>query len=319
MLFSHWQRHPHWRADDEGTRFRLEAQLDEPGLGIGARRSLVIDGVAAELLPFHPQPGLGGQLPGPGDGRTQPDVRLVRIDQLKRLFARIHMLPRLDEVFIHHSVKRGKDAASAQLLLNLAHLHPRQLIGQLSLLHVIARLVILALGGTLLLVQTIQALELGASVTQVAPLSGLFRTRLLQREAQSRAVQAQQLVPRLHPAAKLGYPLHPTAHFGAERRLLAARHRAADPDAAPASPWATSASVTILLCASAGSPPASSRAPTTILVKPCVIDELLAQARCRRACGMSVCSPNRRKAGNRIRVKRVLQLMPPTMTVASPR
>ena len=162
VLLSHRQRHPHWRADDEGARFRLEAQLDEPGLGIGARRPLVIDGVAAELLPFHPQPGLGGQLPGPGNRRTQPDVRLVRIDQLKRLFARIHMLPRLDEVLVHHTIERREDAASAQLLLNLAHLHPRQLLGQLSLLHVIARLVILALGGTLLLVQTIQALELGA-------------------------------------------------------------------------------------------------------------------------------------------------------------
>lgn len=222
-------------------------------------------------------------------------------------------------MLVHHTIERREDAASAQLLLDLAHLYPGQLLGQFRLLHIVARLVVLALGGTLLLVQTIQALELGASVTQIAPLSCLFRPRLLQREAQGRAVQAQQLVPRLHPAAKLGYPLHPAAHFGAERRLLAARHRAADPDIGPRLSLGHLRQGHHLALRLRGQ---RARQQQGTHCHPCETlchRELLAQARCRMACGTSTRSPSRRKAGSRIRVNRVLQLMPPTMTVASPR
>ncbi|MNX88108.1 hypothetical protein D3C86_1200660 [compost metagenome] len=123
-----------------------------------------------------------------------------------------------------------------QLSLDLAHLYPGQLLGQLGLLHLIARLVVLTLGGTLLLVQPLEALELGASIAQLARLPPLLGPGLLEGEAQGGGVQAQQLVPRLHPAAELGNPLHPTTHLGAERRLLAARDSAADPDAGPRLP-----------------------------------------------------------------------------------
>ncbi len=187
--------------------------------------------MAAELLPFHPQPGLGRQLAGPDDGGLQPDVGLIGIDQLQRLLTGIHVLPRLDEVVVHHPVERREDVASAQLLLNLAHLYPRQPLGQFSLLHVVARLVILALGGTLLTVQRRQPAKLGAGEAHVALPLGLLGLGLLQREPQRRTVEAQQLIPLADPAPELGDPLHPAAYLGAERRLLAARHRAADPDA----------------------------------------------------------------------------------------
>lgn len=240
---------------------RLEAQFDEARLGIGAGRPLVVDPVAAELIPFHPQPGLGRQLASPDDGGLQADVGLIGVDQLQRLLARIHMLPRLDKVVVHHPVERREDVASAQLLLNLAHLHPRQPLGQFSLLHVVARLVVLALGSALLTMQGRQPAKLGAGKAHVALPLGLLGLGLLQREPQRRAVEAQQLIPLADLAAELGDPLHPAAHLGAERRLLAARHRAADPDAGRRLPRVTSARVTILPCASAGNtpPPAAPR------------------------------------------------------------
>ncbi|MNC10870.1 hypothetical protein D3C81_505860 [compost metagenome] len=130
--------------------------------------------MAADLLPLDPQPGLIFQLTGPDNGGPQPDIRLIRIDQLQRLLPRIHVLPWLDEVLVHHTIEGGEDVGPLQLRLDLAHLYPCQLLGQFGLLHVVTRLVVLALGGALLLVQSFEPLELGAGVAQVACFSGLF-------------------------------------------------------------------------------------------------------------------------------------------------
>lgn len=220
---------------------------------------------------------------------------------------------------VHHPVERREDMASAQLLLNLAHLHPRQPLGQFSLLHVVARLVILALGGALLAMQGRQPAKLGAGEAHVALPLGLLGLSLLQREPQRRAVEAQQLIPLLTRLPNSA--IHSTRPLTSA--LSAACWRLATVPLtqmlAAASPGHVRQGHHLALCQRGEHAPASSAAPTTILVKPCVIDELLAQARCRMACGTSTRSPSRRKAGSRTRVNRVLQLMPPTMTVASPR
>ena len=84
------------------------------------------------------------------------------------------MLSWLDEVLVHHTVEGSEDVGPLQLRLDLAHLYPCQLLGQFGLLHVVTRLVVLAPGGALLLVQSLEPLELGTCVAQVACFSGLF-------------------------------------------------------------------------------------------------------------------------------------------------
>ena len=249
----------------------------------------------------------------------QANVGLIRIDQLQRLLAGIHVFSRLDEVVVHHPVERGKDVASAQLLLNLAHLYPRQPLGQFSLLHVVTSLVILALGGALLAVQRRQPAKLGAGEAHVTLPLGLLGLGLLQREPQRRTVEAQQLIPLLTwlPNSAIHSTLPLTSALSAACWRLATVPLTQM--LAAASPGHVRQGHHLALGQRGEHAPASSATPTTILVKPCVIDELLAQARWRRASGDSTRSPSRRKAGNRIRVNRVQQLMPPTMTVASPR
>lgn len=114
--------------------------------------------------------------------------------------------------------------AATDLLLNLAHRYLGEPDGNIGLLQIVASLVILALGGALLLVQPLDPPGFGAGEAQVALPFAQLGAGLIQREA-------QQLIPFVDPAAKVGDPRHPAAHFDAEGSLLTTRHRAADPDA----------------------------------------------------------------------------------------